>query len=360
MDRVDAAARQALAGADPAGVRGRSAAAGARTRPRRSGPPPPTTPPWWSAWGCASTWSPARRQTARSRRATIWTGRSGCCRAAQSLVEAAGPEALQIDGHVEEPERLHLAQRAERTSGSTRRCDLRRRHLDARDRVVKADAALAKAEAVQRPLRSRHLAQRVQRDSRAVGEARRQARARRLVPRRQAELAAERADLRLRQLRLRQRVVDAASPRPPASPADSRPDRRDSRRRRCARCPACRPPSADVVQVALAQVAAIRRVAGVAGNVELVGVDDQVAYADRLGQRQRQLVVFLRRGRRARGEGDDSFARAPRRRRAGERWSRPRRRTPPGRAPSRAACSAAARACPPPQMPSAWKTSVVR
>ena len=126
-----------------------------------------------------------------------------------AFVQAAEPVAFQIDGDEPESEARSARSMAPATSGSSSRAISSRAELDARDLAVMADAEHAKAERAHGVFRLLDDLQLFLGHFREVRNARRQTRRRRLVPRRQAGLARQRADVVLGQPGLVERADDA-------------------------------------------------------------------------------------------------------------------------------------------------------
>ena len=170
---------------------------------------------------------------------------------------------------------------------------------------MSAHAALAETEIAEDTLGGRHLAQPIEGDLCPVREARRETGARRAIGGRQADAAAEGADLGLGQPDLGQRMTDAVLLRRAQARAvvaeiieiDAIDDGADAESLRLR--------VADLVQAALAEIAAVDRIRGVAGNVELVGVDQVMAHAQRRRDLARHRLVLFRGGGRAGGDRDD-------------------------------------------------------
>src|SRR5690348_6740235 len=204
--------------------------------------------------------------------------------APKDVVQAAAPESGEVERHPGEPEPPELLD----DGGAARRLEQSRDvvggDLDARDAVVKSDAQLTEPELAEKALRRRDAREPLVRDRGPVREAGRKAGTRRPVPRREPERAARCAHVLLREARLDQRVADAAVGRGlEAGPmvaqvvdvraVDDDGDAAPLRLR-----------GADREEIVLAEPAPVRRVRGVAGNLQLVRVDDDVLDAERRGE----------------------------------------------------------------------------
>src|SRR5262245_10700663 len=225
---------------------------------------------------------PAFKSSRSARRASLSTVRFRL--QIQEEIGAARLKAGEVDRDIEVPE---LAQALD--DGLAPIALPEPRHLGLVDLepgqpIVVAHAELAEAERAHERLGGVHLTQLLGRDPIAVLEARGQARERGLVPRGQAELVRERADLVLPQLGLDQGCTDAPLARGLHARAmiaavvhvgaiDERPAalaRRDRLELE--------------EQLLLAEEAAVGRVARVVRVLELLGAHDQVAHAQELAE----------------------------------------------------------------------------
>ena len=160
-------------------------------------------------------------------------------------------------------------------------------HLEARDLLVVANAEDLEAQLSQRALGATDLLEALDGDLRAVGKPRRQTRELRLVPRGQAQAVRPRADLVLRQPDVGEGRDDAVFTRGLMTGpviflvVGVEAIEHDRELVLGARL------LGERVELGLAEVAAVRRVRGVARVIELLRVDGEVPGADLLRQRAR-------------------------------------------------------------------------
>ena len=150
----------------------------------------------------------------------------------ERVVQAAEPIALQIDRDVRVSDRAQLAVDRVGHLRLERARHLVAPDLEPRDRVVVTHAADAEPEVAQHRLGALDRPQLLVGDFAVVRNPRRQARRRRLVPRRQPGAPGQLADLRLGQTRLRRAGCARRTRAPPVGRAGSRRDRPRCCRRR--------------------------------------------------------------------------------------------------------------------------------